>query len=29
MDAYLEAFAKVLSNLDALLEGPFEPLLFD
>ncbi len=29
MEAYLEAFAKVLSNLDALLEGPFEPLLFD
>jgi dTDP-4-amino-4,6-dideoxygalactose transaminase len=29
MEAYVDAFAKVLSNLDALLEQPFEPLLFD
>jgi dTDP-4-amino-4,6-dideoxygalactose transaminase len=29
MDAYVDAFAKVLSNLDAVLEQPFEPLLFD
>ena len=29
MDAYVEAFAKVLSNLEAVLERPFEPLLFD
>jgi hypothetical protein len=29
MEAYLDAFAKVLTNLDAVLDGPFEPLLFD
>jgi dTDP-4-amino-4,6-dideoxygalactose transaminase len=29
MEAYVDAFAKVLSNLDAVLEQPFEPLLFD
>jgi perosamine synthetase len=29
MEAYVEAFAKVLSNLDAVLEPPFEPLRFD
>ena len=29
MEAYMDAFAKVLSNLDAVLEQPFEPLLFD
>jgi perosamine synthetase len=29
MEGYMDAFAKVLSNLDAVLEQPFEPLLFD
>jgi perosamine synthetase len=29
MDAYVEAFAKVISNLEAVLAQPFEPLLFD
>jgi perosamine synthetase len=29
MEAYMDAFAKVLSNLDTVLERPFEPLLFD
>jgi dTDP-4-amino-4,6-dideoxygalactose transaminase len=29
MERYLDAFRKVLSNLDAVLELPFEPLLFD
>ncbi len=29
MEAYMDAFAKVLSNLDAVLAQPFEPLLFD
>jgi dTDP-4-amino-4,6-dideoxygalactose transaminase len=29
MDGYLEAFGKVLRNLDALLELPFEPLHYD
>ena len=29
MEAYVDAFAKVLSNLEAVLEQPFEPLLFD
>ncbi|HWD64208.1 MAG TPA: DegT/DnrJ/EryC1/StrS family aminotransferase [Solirubrobacteraceae bacterium] len=29
MEDYLEAFAKVMANLDAALAGPFEPLNFD
>jgi dTDP-4-amino-4,6-dideoxygalactose transaminase len=29
MEAYLDAFAKVLNNLDAALGGPLQPLLFD
>jgi perosamine synthetase len=29
MEAYVDAFAKVHANLDAVLEQPFEPLLFD
>jgi perosamine synthetase len=29
MEAYVDAFGKVLSNLDAVLERPFEPLRFD
>jgi len=29
MEAYVEAFAKVLSNLEAVLAQPFEPLQFD
>jgi perosamine synthetase len=29
MEAYVEAFAKVLSNLEAVLARPFEPLQFD
>jgi dTDP-4-amino-4,6-dideoxygalactose transaminase len=29
MERYMDAFRKVLSNLDAVLELPFEPLLFD
>jgi dTDP-4-amino-4,6-dideoxygalactose transaminase len=29
MEGYVDAFAKVLSNLDAVLEQPFAPLLFD
>jgi dTDP-4-amino-4,6-dideoxygalactose transaminase len=29
MEDYVEAFAKVMSNLDAVLEGPWEPLQFD
>jgi perosamine synthetase len=29
MEAYVDAFAKVLSNLDTVLDGPFEPLDFD
>jgi perosamine synthetase len=29
MEAYVDAFAKVHSNLDAVLEQPFEPLLYD
>ena len=29
MEAYVSAFEKVLSNLDAVLDQPFEPLQFD
>jgi dTDP-4-amino-4,6-dideoxygalactose transaminase len=29
MESYVDAFAKVLSNLDAVLDGPFDPLQFD
>jgi perosamine synthetase len=29
MEAYVDAFEKVHSNLDAVLEQPFQPLLFD
>ena len=29
MEGYVEAFAKVMANLDAALSGPFEPLNFD
>ena len=29
MEDYVDAFAKVLSNLETVLERPFEPLLFD
>jgi perosamine synthetase len=29
METYVDAFAKVLSDLDAALAGPFEPLQFD
>jgi dTDP-4-amino-4,6-dideoxygalactose transaminase len=29
MERYVEAFAKVMANLDAVLEGPHVPLLYD